>query len=73
MILHISSFRDSLVATARRVLSPVSPPVLGATCTRHGRGACAAGGGAPTGATRSRLASLAIHVNCGGEMLARVP
>ena len=30
----------------------VSPPVLGAKCTDHGKGACAAGGNAPPGATR---------------------
>jgi hypothetical protein len=33
----------------------VSPPVLGATCADHGRGACAAGGDAPPGATRWQI------------------
>ena len=44
------------------------PPVLGAKSACHGRGACAAGGGAPTRATRSRLAALSTQVSSGSSL-----
>jgi ankyrin repeat protein len=55
----------------------VSPPVLGAKCTDHGRGACAAGGDAPPGATRRQelrqLTCAAALVLCASAAFADGP